>query len=86
MMLLLVVGCGLLVYLLFLRSSCKSSNVLLRLEVLNFALYLHPPRRCGLVSGWLHFLHNIVHVLSFRLHQYTFVPKATSYCVLKELV
>ena len=37
------------------RSSCRSLNVLLCREVLIFALYLHPPRRCVFVSGWLYF-------------------------------
>jgi hypothetical protein len=41
------------------RSSCRSLNVLLCLEVLSFALDLHPPKRCLLVSGWLHFLQSI---------------------------
>jgi hypothetical protein len=54
-------------------------NVLLCLEVRSFALYLHPPRRCVLVSGWLHFLHSIGHVICFRLQRYTCSPHATSY-------
>ena len=61
------------------RSSCSSLNVLLCLEVLSFALYLHPPRRCVLVSGWLHYLHSIGPVLCFLLQRYTCVPQATSY-------
>ena len=42
-------------------SSCSSSslNVLLCLDVHNLALYLQPPRRCVLVRGWLHLVHNI---------------------------
>ncbi len=61
------------------RSSWRSLNLMLCLEVLIFAFYLHPPKRCVFVSGWLHFLHSIVLVLCFRLHRYTCVPHATSY-------
>ena len=61
------------------RSSCSSLTVLLFLEVVSFALYLHPPRRCVFVSGWLHLLHSIGPVLCFRLQRYTCVPHATSY-------
>ncbi len=51
------------------RRSCRSFNVLLCLEILSFALYLHPPTRCVLVRGWLHFrggfkLHLFVGILS----------------------
>jgi len=48
-------------------------------EVLSFALYLHPPKSCVLVSDWLHFSHSIGPVLCFRLQRYTCVPHATSY-------
>jgi len=61
------------------RRSCSSLNVLLCLEVLSFALYLHPPRRCVLVSGCLHFLQNIGLVIFFLLQRYTCFPQATSY-------
>jgi len=61
------------------RSSCRSLNVLLCLEVLNFALYLHPPNRCAFVRGCLHVFHSIGSVLCFLLQRYTFVPHATSY-------
>ena len=61
------------------RSSCRSLNGLLCREVLIFALYLHPPRRCVFVSGWLHLLHIIGPVLCFHLQRYTCVPRATSY-------
>ena len=61
------------------RSAWRSLNVLLCREVLIFALYLHPPRRCEFVSGWLHLLHIIDPVLCFRLQRYTCVPHATSY-------
>ncbi len=33
------------------RRSCRSLNVLLCLEILSFALYLHPCKRCVLVRG-----------------------------------
>ncbi len=45
------------------RSSWRSLNVLLCLEVLNFALCLHPSNRCVFVRGCLHFLHSIGPVL-----------------------
>ena len=61
------------------KSSCSSFKVLLCLEVLSFAIYLHPPGRCVLVSGWLHFLQSIGSVLCFLLQRYTGVPQATSY-------
>ena len=61
------------------RSSCNSLNGLLCLEVLSFALCLHPPKRCVSVSGWLHFFHNIGSILCLRLHRYTCDPHATSY-------
>jgi hypothetical protein len=61
------------------RSSWRSLNVLLCLEVLKFELYLHPPSRCVFVRGCLHFFHNIGPVLCFLLHRYTCVPHATSY-------
>ena len=60
-------------------SSCSSLNVLLCLEVLSFALYLHPPERCVLLSSWLHFLQSIGLVLCFLLHRYLCVFQATSY-------
>ena len=61
------------------RSSCSSLNVILCLEVLSFALYLHLPRRCVLASGWLHFLQSIGPMLCFRLQRYTCIPQTTSY-------
>ena len=61
------------------RSSWRSLNVLSCREVLIFALYLHPPRRCVFVSGWLYFLHIIGPLLCFRLQRNTCVPHATSY-------
>ena len=51
------------------RRSCSSLNVLLCLEGLSFALYLHPPRRCVLVSVWLHFLQSIGPVICFLLQR-----------------
>ena len=51
------------------RRSCSSLNVLLFLEVLSFALYLHPLGRCVLVRGWLHFLQNIGPVTCFLLQR-----------------
>ena len=51
------------------RISCSSLNVLLCLEVMSFTLYLHPPRRCVLVSGWLHFLQSMGHVICFLLQR-----------------
>ncbi len=50
------------------RRSCKSFNVLLCLEILSFALYLHPSNRCLLVRGWLDFMHSIGRVLCVLLH------------------
>ncbi len=47
------------------RRSCSSLKVLLCLEVLSFALYLHPPKRYVLLSGWLHFLQSIGRVICF---------------------
>ena len=35
------------------RRPCGSLNVMECLKVLSFALYLHPPKRCVLVSAWL---------------------------------
>jgi hypothetical protein len=51
------------------RRSYSSLKVLLGLEVLSFALYLHPPMRCVLVSGWLHFLQSIGPVICFLLQR-----------------
>ncbi len=51
------------------RRSCSSLNVLLWLEILRFALYLHPPSRCVLVRGWLHFLQSIGPVTCFLLQR-----------------
>ncbi len=53
--------------------------MLLCLEVLNFALCLHPPNRCVFVRGCLHFFHSIGPALCFPLHRYSCVPHATSY-------
>ena len=49
--------------------SCSSLNVLLCLEVLSFALYLHLPRRCVLVTVWLDFLQSIGPLLCFLLQR-----------------
>ena len=43
----------------FFNWSWSSLNVLLCLDVRSLALNLHPPRRCVLVSGWLHLVHRI---------------------------
>ena len=51
------------------RRSCSSLHVLLCLEILSFALYLHPSKRCVLMRGWLHFsqsIGNIKYVLLQR--------------------
>jgi hypothetical protein len=43
-------------------SSCswRSLKVLLCLDVRSWVLDLHPPRRCVLISGWLHLVHIMV--------------------------
>ena len=41
------------------RRSWRSLNVMLCLDVRSLALYLHPPKRCVFVSGWLHVLQSI---------------------------
>jgi hypothetical protein len=51
------------------RRSCSSLNMLLCLEILSFALILHPPKRCVLVGGWLHFLQSIGPVICFFLQR-----------------
>jgi hypothetical protein len=51
------------------RRSCSSLNVLLCLEVLRFALYSHPPKRCVLARGWLHCLQCICPVICFLLRR-----------------
>ncbi len=51
------------------RRSCRILNVMLCLETLSFALYLHPPKKCLLLRGWLHFLHSIGPMLCVLLHR-----------------
>ncbi len=51
------------------RRSCRSLNMLLCLEILTFALDLHPPKRCVLLRVWLHFLHSIGPVLCVLLQR-----------------
>jgi hypothetical protein len=53
--------------------------VMLCLEIMSFALYLHPPRRCVLARGWLHFLKSIGLIVCFLLQRWTCVLHATSY-------
>jgi hypothetical protein len=43
----------------FFNWSWRSLKVLLCLHVRILALYFHPPRRCVLVSGWLHLVYSI---------------------------
>jgi hypothetical protein len=53
---------------------------MLCLNVHNLALYLHPPMRYVIVSGWLHLVHTIGSwELCLFLHRYTCDPRATSY-------
>ena len=59
--------------------SLRSLNVLLCLAVRSLTLYLHPPMRCVLGSGWLHLVHIIGPCeLCLLLHRYTCDPQATS--------
>ena len=66
-------------------SSWRSLNVMLCLEVLNFALCLHPPNRCVFARGCLHFLHSIGPILCVLLQRLTCAPPATSYESLRHL-
>jgi len=60
--------------------SWRSLNVLLCLDVRSLAVHLHPPRRCVMVSGWLHLVHSLGPCeLYLFLHRYTCDPHATSY-------
>ena len=53
---------------------------MLCLDERSLALNLHPPRRCVLVSDWLHLVHSIgPWELCFFFHLYTCDPHATSY-------
>ena len=50
------------------------------MDVRSLALNLDLPRRCMLVSGWLHLEHSIgPWELYFLLHLYTCDPQGTSY-------
>ena len=61
-------------------SSCSSLNVVLCLDVRSLELCLYPPRRCVLVSGWLHLVHSTGPCeLCFFLHLKTRDPHAPSY-------
>ena len=54
--------------------------MLLCLGVRSLDLNLRPPRRCVLVSGWLHLVHSIgPWDFYFLLHLHTGDPQATSY-------
>jgi hypothetical protein len=43
----------------FSSFSWSSLKALLCLDMQSLALDLHPPRRCVLLSGWLHLVNNI---------------------------
>jgi hypothetical protein len=67
-------------------SSCSwsSLNVLLCIDVRSLALNSYPPRRCVLVSGWLHLVHSVGPCeLYFFLHLYTCDHVRLSVCTTK---
>ena len=70
----------------FFSWSWSSLNMMLCLNVRSLALDLYPPKRCVLVSGWLHMVHIFGPCeLYFFLHLYTCDPYATSFALRLDL-